>query len=114
MGIPVNDKLGLGVAACDHHIPVWGGGKGYRLIGVTATAEAQVRIYIHLYHSVISIKWYLRRPDSDLFEAHYLLILLIIAKPHGRDEEIAQIHLQLIRAGPPTSGLMLSPPTVLN
>ena len=53
MGIPVNDKLGLGVAACDHHIPVWGGGKGDRLIGVTATAEAQV--YIHLHHSVISI-----------------------------------------------------------
>ena len=49
MGIPVNDKLGLGVAACDHHIPVWGGGKGYRLIGVTAAAEARVFIFIYIF-----------------------------------------------------------------
>ena len=48
MGIPVNDKLGLGVAACDHHIPVWGGGKGDRLIGVTATAKARVFIFIYI------------------------------------------------------------------
>ena len=51
MGIPVNDKLGLGVAACDHHVPVWGGGKGDRLIGVTAAAELEVYShYLNHYH----------------------------------------------------------------